>query len=41
VLVEAAYISAQTAAGAVGKAIEIGLIKNKVLKIYSMSGFPS
>jgi hypothetical protein len=43
VLAEAAYISAQSAAGsttAAGKAIAVGLIKNKVLKIYSMSSLP-
>jgi len=38
VLAEAAYISAEAAAGAstaAGKAVAVGLIKNKVLKIYS------
>lgn len=38
-LAEAAYISAQGAAGttAAGRGIAVGLIKNKVLKIYNMS----
>lgn len=44
VLAEASFISAQTAAGAntaAGKALAVGMIKNKVLKIYSMHNIPA